>query len=105
MLAKGGRDRQDVRVALRAGAAQHHVNAIAPGAGRRESDDRVIEAQAGVSGVDVERMRESFVETLTAEAHVDGPDDIALRSPRSLGRDHGAHISGQCIPVTAATAS
>ena len=60
---------------------------------------QIIEAQAGVRGVDVERMRESFVERSPLRRMSTAEDIASLAA--FLCSDPARNISGQCIPVTA----
>src|SRR5262245_56986721 len=60
--AKAGQIGMTYGLALELGRHNITVNAIAPGAVAGDRIDRVIQAQAEVRGVDVERMRASFVE-------------------------------------------
>ena len=61
--------------------------------------DRVIKGQADVRGVDVERMRQTFVERSPLRRMSTAEDIAALAA--FLCSDHARNISGQCIPVTA----
>ena len=61
--------------------------------------DRVIQGQAEVRGIDVERMRESFVNRAPLR-RMSTADDIASLAV-FLCSDLARNISGQCIPVTA----
>ena len=97
--AKAGQIGMTYGLALELGRHNITVNAIAPGAVAGDRIDRVIEAQAGVRGVDVERMRESFVERSPLR-RMSTADDIASLAA-FLCSDHARNISGQCIPVTA----
>jgi NAD(P)-dependent dehydrogenase (short-subunit alcohol dehydrogenase family) len=75
------------------------VNAIAPGAVAGDRIDRVIKGQADVRGVDVEKMRQSFVERSPLRRMSTAEDIAALAA--FLCSDMARNISGQCIPVTA----
>ena len=75
------------------------VNAIAPGAVAGDRIDRVIQGQADVRGVDVERMRKSFVERSPLQRMSTASDIASLAA--FLSSDGARNISGQCIPVTA----
>jgi NAD(P)-dependent dehydrogenase (short-subunit alcohol dehydrogenase family) len=97
--AKAGQIGMTYGLALELGRHNITVNAIAPGAVSGDRIDRVIKGQADVRGVDVERMRQSFVERSPLR-RMSTPDDIASLAA-FLCSDHARNISGQCIPVTA----
>jgi len=97
--AKAGQIGMTYGLALELGRHNITVNAIAPGAVAGDRIDRVIEAQAGVRGVDVERMRESFVDRAPLRRMSTAEDIAALAA--FLCSEHARNISGQCIPVTA----
>jgi enoyl-[acyl-carrier-protein] reductase (NADH) len=61
--------------------------------------DRVIQGQADVRGVDVERIRQSFVERSPLRRMSTAEDFSALAM--FLCSDLARNISGQWIPVTA----
>jgi NAD(P)-dependent dehydrogenase (short-subunit alcohol dehydrogenase family) len=86
-------------LALELGRHNITVNAIAPGAVAGDRIDRMIKGQADVRGIDVEKMRQSFVERSPLR-RMSTPDDIAALAA-FLCSDHARNISGQCIPVTA----
>ena len=86
-------------LALELGRHNITVNAIAPGAVAGDRIDRVIQGQADVRGVDVERMRKSFVERSPLR-RMSTAEDIASLAV-FLCSDHARNISGQCIPVNA----
>ena len=97
--AKAGQMGMTYGLALELGRHNITVNAIAPGAVAGDRIDRVIEAQAAVRGVDVERMRQSFVERSPLR-RMSTADDISSLAA-FLCSDLARNISGQCIPVTA----
>ena len=97
--AKAGQIGMTYGLALELGRHNITVNAIAPGAVAGDRIDRVIQGQAEVRGVDVERMRESFVERSPLRRMSTAEDIAALAV--FLCSDHARNISGQCIPVTA----
>ena len=97
--AKAGQIGLTYGLALELGRHNITVNAIAPGAVAGDRIDRVIKAQAEVRGVDVERMRESFVERSPLRRMSTATDIAALAA--FLCSDLARNISGQCIPVTA----
>ena len=97
--AKAGQIGMTYGLALELGRHNITVNAIAPGAVAGERIDRVIKGQAEVRGVDVERMRQSFVERSPLR-RMSSADDIAALAV-FLCSEQAKNISGQCIPVTA----
>jgi NAD(P)-dependent dehydrogenase (short-subunit alcohol dehydrogenase family) len=97
--AKGGQIGMTHGLALELGRHNITVNAIAPGAVEGDRIDRVIKGQADLRGVDVERMRQSFVERSPLR-RMSTAEDIASLAV-FLCSDHARNISGQCIPVTA----
>jgi NAD(P)-dependent dehydrogenase (short-subunit alcohol dehydrogenase family) len=97
--AKAGQIGMTYGLALELGRHNITVNAIAPGAVAGDRIDRVIQGQADVRGVDVERMRQSFVERSPLK-RMSTADDIAALAA-FLCSEHARNISGQCIPVTA----
>jgi NAD(P)-dependent dehydrogenase (short-subunit alcohol dehydrogenase family) len=97
--AKAGQIGMTYGLALELGRHNITVNAIAPGAVAGDRIDRVIKGQAEVRGVDVERMRQSFVERSPLR-RMSTADDIASLAA-FLCSEHARNISGQCIPVTA----
>ena len=97
--AKAGQMGMTYGLALELGRHNITVNAIAPGAVAGDRIDRVIKGQAEVRGIDVERMRESFVERAPLR-RMSTADDIASLAA-FLCSDVARNISGQCIPVTA----
>jgi len=97
--AKAGQIGMTYGLALELGRHNITVNAIAPGAVAGDRIDRVIQGQADVRGVDVEKMRQSFVERSPLR-RMSTADDIAALAA-FLCSDHARNISGQCIPVTA----
>ncbi|MGH9143000.1 MAG: SDR family NAD(P)-dependent oxidoreductase [Vicinamibacterales bacterium] len=97
--AKAGQIGMTYGLALELGRHNITVNAIAPGAVAGDRIDRVIQGQAEVRGVDVERMRKSFVERAPLQRMSTAEDIAALAA--FLCSDAARNISGQCIPVTA----
>jgi NAD(P)-dependent dehydrogenase (short-subunit alcohol dehydrogenase family) len=97
--AKAGQMGMTYGLALELGRHNITVNAIAPGAVAGDRIDRVIKGQAEVRGIDVERMRESFVERSPLR-RMSTADDISSLAA-FLCSDLARNISGQCIPVTA----
>jgi NAD(P)-dependent dehydrogenase (short-subunit alcohol dehydrogenase family) len=97
--AKAGQIGMTYGLALELGRHNITVNAIAPGAVAGDRIDRVIKGQADVRGVDVERMRQSFVERSPLRRMSTAEDISALAI--FLCSDLARNISGQCIPVTA----
>ncbi len=97
--AKAGQIGMTYGLALELGRHNITVNAIAPGAVAGDRIDRVIKGQAEIRGVDIERMRESFVERSPLR-RMSTPEDISSLAA-FLCSDHARNISGQCIPVTA----
>jgi NAD(P)-dependent dehydrogenase (short-subunit alcohol dehydrogenase family) len=97
--AKAGQIGMTYGLALELGRHNITVNAIAPGAVAGDRIDRVIKGQADVRGVDVERVRASFVERSPLR-RMSTADDISSLA-MFLCSDLARNISGQCIPVTA----
>jgi NAD(P)-dependent dehydrogenase (short-subunit alcohol dehydrogenase family) len=97
--AKAGQIGMTYGLALELGKHNITVNAIAPGAVAGDRIDRVIQGQADVRGVDVERMRKSFVERSPLQRMSTAEDIASLAA--FLSSDGARNISGQCIPVTA----
>jgi NAD(P)-dependent dehydrogenase (short-subunit alcohol dehydrogenase family) len=97
--AKAGQIGMTYGLALELGRHNITVNAIAPGAVAGDRIDRVIQGQAEVRGVDVERMRKSFVERAPLQRMSTAEDIASLAA--FLCSDGARNISGQCIPVTA----
>jgi NAD(P)-dependent dehydrogenase (short-subunit alcohol dehydrogenase family) len=97
--AKAGQIGLTYGLALELGRHNITVNAIAPGAVAGDRIDRVIKSQADVRGVDVERVRQSFVERSPLRRMSTAEDISALAM--FLCSDLARNISGQCIPVTA----
>jgi NAD(P)-dependent dehydrogenase (short-subunit alcohol dehydrogenase family) len=97
--AKAGQIGMTAGLALELGRHNITVNAIAPGAVAGDRIDRVIKGQADVRGVDVERMRQSFVDRSPLK-RMSTADDIASLAA-FLCSDAARNISGQCIAVTA----
>ncbi|HEY7292220.1 MAG TPA: SDR family NAD(P)-dependent oxidoreductase [Vicinamibacterales bacterium] len=97
--AKAGQMGMTYGLALELGRHNITVNAVAPGAVAGDRIDRVIKGQAEVRGVDVERMRQSFVERSPLRRMSTAEDIASLAA--FLCSDLARNISGQCIPVTA----
>ena len=97
--AKAGQIGMTAGLAIELGRHNITVNAIAPGAVAGDRIDRVIKGQADVRGVDVERMRQSFVDRSPLRRMATADDISALAM--FLCSDLARNISGQCIPVTA----
>jgi NAD(P)-dependent dehydrogenase (short-subunit alcohol dehydrogenase family) len=97
--AKAGQIGMTYGLALELGRHNITVNAIAPGAVEGDRIDRVIQGQADVRGVDVERMRQSLVERSPLRRMSTAEDISNLAA--FLCSEHARNISGQCIPVTA----
>ncbi len=97
--AKAGQIGMTYGLALELGRHDITVNAIAPGAVEGDRIDRMIKGQADLRGVDIERMRQTFVER-SPLGRMSTADDIAALAV-FLCSDHARNISGQCIPVTA----
>jgi len=97
--AKAGQIGMTYGLALELGRHNITVNAIAPGAVAGDRIDRVIKGQAEVRGVDVDRMRKTFVDRSPLRRMSTAEDIAALAA--FLCSDHARNISGQCIPVTA----
>ena len=97
--AKAGQIGMTYGLALELGRHNITVNAIAPGAVEGDRIDRVIKGQAEVRGVDVERIRQSFVERSPLKRMSTAEDIASLAA--FLCSDAARSISGQCIPITA----
>ena len=97
--AKAGQIGMTYGLALELGRHNITVNAIAPGAVEGDRIDRVIKGQADVRGIDVARMRQSFVERAPLRRMSTAEDIASLAA--FLCSDLARNISGQCIPVTA----
>jgi NAD(P)-dependent dehydrogenase (short-subunit alcohol dehydrogenase family) len=97
--AKAGQIGMTYGLALELGRHNITVNAIAPGAVAGDRIDRVIQGQAEIRGVELEKMRQSFVERSPLR-RMSTAEDIASLA-MFLCSDHARNISGQCIPVTA----
>ena len=97
--AKAGQIGMTYGLALELGRHNITVNAIAPGAVAGDRIDRVIQGQADVRGVDVDRMRQSFVERAPLRRMSTAEDIASLAA--FLCSEGARNISGQCIPVTA----
>jgi NAD(P)-dependent dehydrogenase (short-subunit alcohol dehydrogenase family) len=97
--AKAGQIGMTYGLALELGRHNITVNAIAPGAVAGDRIDRVIKGQADVRGVDIDKMRQSFVERSPLRRMSTAEDIASLAA--FLCSDHARNISGQCIPVTA----
>lgn len=97
--AKAGQIGMTYGLALELGRHNITVNAIAPGAVAGDRIDRVIKGQAEVRGVDVDRMRQTFVERSPLRRMSTAEDIASLAA--FLCSDLARNISGQCVPVTA----
>jgi NAD(P)-dependent dehydrogenase (short-subunit alcohol dehydrogenase family) len=97
--AKAGQIGLTYGLALELGRHNITVNAIAPGAVEGDRIDRVIKGQADMRGIDVDRMRQSFVDRSPLR-RMSTADDIAALAA-FLCSEQARNISGQCIPVTA----
>ena len=97
--AKAGQMGMTYGLALELGRHNITVNAVVPGAVAGDRIDRVVKAQAELRGVDVERMRQTFMERSPLK-RMSTADDIAALAA-FLCSDQARNISGQCIPVTA----
>ncbi len=97
--AKAGQIGMTYGLALELGRHNIIVNAIAPGAVAGDRIDRVIQGQADVRGIDVDRMRQSFVERAPLRRMSTAEDIASLAA--FLCSEGARNISGQCIPVTA----
>ena len=97
--AKAGQIGLTYGLALELGRHNITVNAIAPGAVAGDRIDRVIKGQADIRGVEVDKVRQSFVERSPLRRMSTAEDIASLAA--FLCSDHARNISGQCIPVTA----
>ncbi len=97
--AKAGQMGMTYGLALELGRHNITVNAIAPGAVAGDRIDRVIKGQAEVRGVDVDRMRQNFLDRAPLRRMSTAEDISSLAA--FLCSDLARNISGQCIPVTA----
>ena len=97
--AKAGQMGMTYGLALELGRHNITVNAVVPGAVAGDRIDRVVQAQAELRGVDVERMRQTFTERSPLK-RMSTADDIAALAVFLCSED-ARNISGQCIPVTA----
>ena len=97
--AKAGQIGMTYGLALELGRHNITVNAIALGVVAGDRIDRVIQGQADVRGVDVDKIRKSFVER-SPLGRMSTAEDIASLAA-FLCSDQARSISGQCIPVTA----
>ena len=97
--AKAGQVGMTYGLAVELGRHNITVNAIAPGAVAGDRIDRVIKGQAEVRGVDIERMRQNFVDRAPLRRMSTAEDISSLAV--FLCSDLARNISGQCIPVTA----
>jgi NAD(P)-dependent dehydrogenase (short-subunit alcohol dehydrogenase family) len=97
--AKAGQIGMTYGLALELGRHNITVNAIAPGAVAGDRIDRVIKGQAEIRGIDVERVRQTFVDRSPLR-RMSTPEDIAALAA-FLCSDLARNISGQCIAVTA----
>ena len=97
--AKAGQIGMTYGLAIELGRHNVTVNAIAPGAVEGDRIDRVIEGQAELRGIEVDRMRQSFIDRSPLRRMSTADDISALAA--FLCSDLARNISGQCIPVTA----
>jgi NAD(P)-dependent dehydrogenase (short-subunit alcohol dehydrogenase family) len=97
--AKAGQIGMTYGLAVELGRYNITVNAIAPGAVEGDRIDRVIKAQAETRGVDLQRMRQTFVDRAPLRRMATAADISALAV--FLCSDAARNISGQCIPVNA----
>ncbi|HMD35002.1 MAG TPA: SDR family NAD(P)-dependent oxidoreductase [Vicinamibacterales bacterium] len=97
--AKAGQMGMVYGLALELGRHNITVNAVVPGAVAGDRIDRVVKAQADLRGVDVDRMRQSFLERSPLKRMSTAEDIASLAA--FLCSDAARNISGQCIPVTA----
>ena len=97
--AKAGQIGMTYGLALELGRHNITVNAIAPGAVAGDRIDRMIKGQAEVRGVDVDRMRQVYLDRSPLRRMSTAEDIASLAA--FLCSDHARNISGQCIPVTA----
>jgi NAD(P)-dependent dehydrogenase (short-subunit alcohol dehydrogenase family) len=97
--AKAGQIGMTYGLAIELGRHNITVNAIAPGAVAGDRIDRMIQGQADVRGVDIEQVRQSFVDRSPLR-RMSTADDVAALAA-FLCSDLARNISGQCIPVTA----
>jgi NAD(P)-dependent dehydrogenase (short-subunit alcohol dehydrogenase family) len=96
--AKAGQIGMTYGLALELGRHNITVNAIAPGAVAGDRIDRVIKDQAAARGIDIERMRQTFLERSPMRRMSTAADVSALAV--FLCSEHARSISGQCIPIT-----
>ena len=89
--AKAGQIGMTYGLALELGKHNITVNAIAPGAVAGDRIDRVIQGQADVRGVDVERMRKSFVERSPLQ-RMSTAEDIAVARRVPVQRRRAQHL-------------
>jgi NAD(P)-dependent dehydrogenase (short-subunit alcohol dehydrogenase family) len=97
--AKAGQIGLTYGLALELGRHNITVNAIAPGAVEGDRIDRAIKSQADMRGIDVDRMRQAFIERSPLRRMSTAEDIASLAA--FLCSDLARNISGQCIPVTA----
>jgi NAD(P)-dependent dehydrogenase (short-subunit alcohol dehydrogenase family) len=97
--AKAGQIGMTYGLAVELGQHNITVNAIAPGAVAGDRIDRMIKGQAEVRGLDVDRMRQAYLDRSPLRRMSTAEDISALAA--FLCSDHARNISGQCIPVTA----
>src|SRR5262245_50512620 len=97
--AKGGQIGMTHGLALELGRHNITVNAIAPGAVEGDRIDRVIKGQADLRGMDIDRVRQSFVDRSPLR-RMPSPEDIASLAVSPCS-DNARNITGQCIPGTA----
>jgi len=97
--AKAGQIGMTYGLAVELGRHNITVNAIAAGAVAGDRIDRAIKAQADIRGVDVDRMRQLYVDRSPLRRMSTAEDIASLAA--FLCSEHARNISGQCIPVTA----
>jgi NAD(P)-dependent dehydrogenase (short-subunit alcohol dehydrogenase family) len=97
--AKAGQIGMTYGLAVELGRHNITVNAIAPSAVEGDRINRAIIGQAEVRGIDIERMRQTFVDRSPLRRMSTAEDISNLAA--FLCSDLARNISGQCIPVTA----
>jgi NAD(P)-dependent dehydrogenase (short-subunit alcohol dehydrogenase family) len=97
--AKAGQIGMTYGMAVELGRHNITVNAIAPGAVEGDRIDRMVKDQASVRGIEVDEMRQTFIDRAPLRRMSTASDIAALAV--FLCSEHARNISGQCIPVTA----
>lgn len=97
--AKAGQIGMTYGLALELGQYNITVNAIAPGVVEGDRIERMMTEQARVRGIEVDEMRQTFVDRLPLKRMSKAGDIAALAA--FLCSEEARSISGQCIPVTA----